>query len=128
MSSQNTDWERKYQLAVLAAQYGDYSGLRALGIDTSAMELTGGYSGGGSRGSSSGGGTSDYQTVDSWLRSKLMQGYSSSTINSAIDALAGDGSITKSQAKSLKNRYGVSSGGSVSRTSGKTISAIGARG
>lgn len=31
------DWERKYTLAVLGAQYGDYSGLRELGINPSTV-------------------------------------------------------------------------------------------
>lgn len=35
-SGNSEDWKRQYQLAVLAAEYGDDSGLEALGIDTSA--------------------------------------------------------------------------------------------
>lgn len=31
----NTDWQKQYQMALLKAEYGDYSGLRELGIDTS---------------------------------------------------------------------------------------------
>lgn len=34
-----TDWERRYNLALLAAQYGDLSGLKALGIKPDALGL-----------------------------------------------------------------------------------------
>ena len=41
-----TEYERKYQLALLMAQYGDYSGLKELGVDTSKFAAGGGYGGG----------------------------------------------------------------------------------
>jgi hypothetical protein len=34
-------YNQKYQMALLQAQYGDYSGLKALGVDTSKMEAAG---------------------------------------------------------------------------------------
>ena len=36
------EYNKKYQMALLRAQYGDYSGLKALGVDTSKMEAGGG--------------------------------------------------------------------------------------
>ena len=36
------EYNKKYQMALLQAQYGDYSGLKALGVDTSKMETAGG--------------------------------------------------------------------------------------
>lgn len=54
------EYNKKYQMALLQAQYGDYSGLKALGVDTSKMEAGGGGgyrgSGGGSGGSGGNGG------------------------------------------------------------------------
>ena len=56
-------YNQKYQMALLQAQYGDYSGLKALGVDTSKMEAAGGGgyrgSGGGSGGSGGNGGNGD---------------------------------------------------------------------
>lgn len=52
-------YNQKYQMALLQAQYGDTSGLEALGVDTSKMEAGGGGyrgSGGGSGGSGGNGG------------------------------------------------------------------------
>ena len=67
-SNNPADFERQYTLALLAAEYGDFSGLEALGITPSAQNLanfsrtasgsTGrSSSGGGSSGGSSGGGS-----------------------------------------------------------------------
>lgn len=55
-SRESDDWARQLEMAKLQAQYGDLSGLKALGVDTSAYEAkqTGGY-GGGSGGGSGGG-------------------------------------------------------------------------
>ena len=39
---EQAEYNKKYQLALLAAQYGDYSGLKALGIDTGKTSV-GGY-------------------------------------------------------------------------------------
>lgn len=50
---EQAEYDRKYQLAVLAAQYGDYSGLKELGVDTSKWTSS---SGGVQSGSSGGGG------------------------------------------------------------------------
>lgn len=51
------NFEKDYNMAVLAAEYGDYSYLRQLGIDTSALEAAGrSYSGGGYGGGGYGGG------------------------------------------------------------------------
>lgn len=49
-SRESDDWARQLELAQLQAQYGDLSGLKALGVDTSAYEAkqSGGYSGGAS--------------------------------------------------------------------------------
>lgn len=59
---EQAEYERKYQLALLQAQYGDYSGLKALGVDTSKYTASGGYSSGGNGGGSSGnGGGNDTQ-------------------------------------------------------------------
>lgn len=57
------EYNKKYQIALLQAKYGDYSGLKALGVDTSKMETAGGGggyrgSGGGYRGSGGGSGGS----------------------------------------------------------------------
>lgn len=55
---EQNDYDRKYQLALLQAQYGDYSGLKALGVDASKMGSGGGSWGGsgGSGGNNGGGG------------------------------------------------------------------------
>lgn len=62
------EYNRKYQMALLQAQYGDYSGLKALGVDTSKMEAGGGGgyrgSGGGSGGSGGNGGGGDGSGLD----------------------------------------------------------------
>lgn len=52
VSSNPTDWERQYNLALLAAEYGDYSGLRALGINPQTYTTS--YSRGGGNPRSSG--------------------------------------------------------------------------
>ena len=43
----DAEWQRKYELAQLAAGYGDYSGLRELGIEPDLSVITGGNGGGG---------------------------------------------------------------------------------
>lgn len=50
------NFEKDYNMAALAAEYGDYSYLRKMGIDTSALERSVGTSSGSSSGSSSSGG------------------------------------------------------------------------
>ena len=56
-----TDWEKQYNLALLAAEYGDYSGLQALGINVGgvAAPVVGSGGGGG------GGGSFDNEGYDS---------------------------------------------------------------
>ena len=58
----DAEWQRKYELAQLAAGYGDYSGLRELGIEPDLSVITGG----GGRGSTT---TTDSETE----LNKLMQ-------------------------------------------------------
>ena len=58
----DAEWQRKYELAQLAAGYGDYSGLRELGIEPDLSVITGG----GRRGSTT---TTDSETE----LNKLMQ-------------------------------------------------------
>lgn len=66
VSSNPTDWERQYNLALLAAEYGDYSGLRALGINpqTYSTNITSGGGSGSSRRSSGGGGDDNTSSGD----------------------------------------------------------------
>lgn len=51
-----TNFEKDYNMAALAAQYGDYSYLKKLGIDTSALEMAAAAATSGSSGYRSGGG------------------------------------------------------------------------
>lgn len=44
------EWDKQYKMAVLAAQYGDYSQLEAMGIDTAAYQAMQTSTGGGSGG------------------------------------------------------------------------------
>ena len=59
------NFEKDYNMAALAAEYGDYSYLRKMGIDTSALERSvGTSSGSGSGSSSSGGGYGDDPEIE----------------------------------------------------------------
>ena len=53
------DYQRRLQMAQLQAQYGDYSGLRGLGVDTSGYEA-------GAASAQSGGQETAYKPVNTW--------------------------------------------------------------
>ena len=97
------EYNRKYQLALLAAQYGDYSGLRELGVDTSKMSSGGYYygSGGGSGGSGSGsgstGGSGQPAGLDAAVTNDLRFQYGSALPGAVYDQLVaqyGEAAVT----------------------------------
>lgn len=117
------DWERNYTLAQLGAQYGDPSGLKALGINPDALALynfnqlaskgyigsggggSGGYSGsggsgsyGGSTGSGGSGGESSSGTPQKWTF----------TLANQVREAAGGNTLSAEVWDTIKNTYGVS--------------------
>lgn len=92
-----TDWERQYQLAVLAAQYGDESGLRALGIAPRAASSA--------SAKSSGGGTSTTSTAsDEGMKLSVAKEYAKQGIfNEAVIAALKEGGYNDEY---LKTVYG----------------------
>jgi hypothetical protein len=98
-----TDWERQYALAQLAAQYGDYSGLQALGITPSIQ--TGGSGGGGG----GGGGSTPPKEKTGTTEKKFNQiqninttPLSASTIQTLTTAYGGK-ALTKAQWEAILN-------------------------
>lgn len=92
-------YNRKYQLALLAAQYGDYSGLKELGVDTSKAAGYGGYSyNGGYKQGGGGGDDTQRQPEDQ------SSGISSADLNNLKMARA-DGSY-RSVWNELAQKYG----------------------
>lgn len=97
------DWERQYALAQLAAQYGDYSGLQALGITPSIQ--TGGSGGGGG----GGGGSTPPKEKTKSLIGQSPQGsdyhqpvLSEAAIMAIVTAFGGNG-LTRTQWNAIKN-------------------------
>ena len=97
------DWERQYALAQLAAQYGDYSGLQALGITPSIQ--TGGSGGGGG----GGGGSTPPKEKTGTTEKKFNQiqnnttPLSASTIQTLTTAYGGK-ALTKAQWEAILNK------------------------
>ena len=79
------NFEKDYNMAALAAEYGDYSYLRKMGIDTSALERSVGTSSGSGSGSSSSGGGYGYDPEIEALQKALVEaGY-----DLAVDGIYG---------------------------------------
>ena len=110
------EWERKYTLAQLAGQYGDFSGLEALGIKPDALGLynfnslssrgysgSGGSGGGGSRGGS--GGSGGGQGVSSGSGSSQKWTF---TLANQVKEAAGGTALSAEAWDSIKSTYGVS--------------------
>lgn len=97
------NFEKDYNMAVLAAEYGDYSYLRQLGIDTSALEAAGrSYSGGGY-----GGGGYGYDPEIEALQQELVDaGY-----NLEIDGIYGPS--TQQAYEDYQNAVGGGEGGGI---------------
>lgn len=104
---QNQDKQnREYQLALLKAEHGDYSGLKALGVDTSKIESQ--ASGGSGGGHYSGGGRSYYSSDDisgNSGSSGQSSGMSSELVNSLLDDYP-DGKLPEGKWKELASLYG----------------------
>jgi len=95
-SNNPDDWERKYNLATLGAQFGDYSGLKALGITPSQAYLASQNPISASSGrTSSGGGTS------SGSRSASSSGSSSGSKTASQTK-----TLSSAAVKQIKDRYG----------------------
>lgn len=109
---QNQDKQnREYQLAMLKAQHGDYSGLKALGVDTSAIEAeqaakaaARSYSSGGGGGGGRGGGSGYSSGGDTWEETSS-GGLSIDAVNSLLNDYP-DGMVPESQWRQLVSQYG----------------------
>lgn len=78
------NFEKDYNMAALAAEYGDYSYLRKMGIDTSALERSVGTSSGSSGSSSSGGGYGYDPEIEALQQALVEAGY-----DLAVDGIYG---------------------------------------
>ena len=119
-SRADVEYERKLALAQLAAAYGDYSGLKELGIDTSAAAAGGGgggyhYSGSGGSGGGNGGGGLDAAT-----KNELKFQYGSQLPADVWDQLAAQyGEAALSAAGFTKKKAASGGGGSGGTGGGK---------
>ncbi len=108
------DYEKKLQLAQLAAQYGDYSGLKTLGIDTSAYEATLATSGtgGGSSSGSSSSSSNNYYSKGSTVVNKATKETTSQPDSDSAALLAAlyNGEITPTQYKEYLDAKNAQSG------------------
>lgn len=136
-SNNPADFERQYTLALLAAEYGDFSGLEALGITPSAQNLasfnrtasgsTSRSSGGGSSGGSSGSGNEEEEdiVIPADILSAMRTNYPGGVVNSKDEWDAMVGLYGEDLLASAGFSYGGSDSGNGGSSSGSTGSETG---